>query len=109
MCDIQEKPLGSTRRSSHVNCPLRLVLPCIQLFQSALMREDQSETVAAIYKLKQHIDSLSEQQAEALKTTTFVGMTSDEVSEYDKRSEKITEIIRQLMFLQKTLMMKHDA
>jgi hypothetical protein len=60
------------------------------------MREDQSETVAAIYKLNQDIDSLSEQQAEALKTATFVGMTSDEVIEYDKRGEKITEMIRRL-------------
>jgi hypothetical protein len=66
------------------------------------MREDQSETVAAIYKLNQDIDSLSEQQAEALKTATFVGMTSDEVIEYDKRGEKITEMIRRLTLLQKT-------
>jgi len=48
------------------------------------MGESQPETVAAIHKLKQDIDSLSEQQAEALKTATFVGMTSDEVIEYDK-------------------------
>jgi hypothetical protein len=66
------------------------------------MREDQSKTVAAVYKLKQDIDSLSEQQAEALKTATFVGMSSDEVIEYDKRGEKITEMIRQLALLQKT-------
>jgi len=61
-----------------------------------------SKTVAAIYKLKQDIHSLSEQQAEALQTATFVGMTSDEVIEYDKRGEKITEMIRQLTLLQKT-------
>jgi hypothetical protein len=65
------------------------------------MRENQSETVAAIHRLKQDIDSLSEQQAEALTTATFVGMTSDEVTEYDKRGEKITELIRQLTLLQK--------
>ena len=59
------------------------------------------KTVAAIDKLKQDIHSLSEQQAEALKTATFVGMTSDEVIEYDKRGEKIKEMIRQLTFLQK--------
>ncbi len=68
------------------------------------MREDQSKTVAAVYKLKQDIDSLSEQQAEALKTATFVGMSSDEVIEYDKRGEKITEMIRQLKLLQKDSM-----
>jgi hypothetical protein len=69
--------------------------------QSCLMRENQSETVAAIHRLKQDIDSLSEQQAEALKTATFVGMTPDELVEYDKRGEKITELIRQLTLLQK--------
>jgi hypothetical protein len=66
------------------------------------MREDQSKTVAAVYKLKQDIDSLSEQQAEALNTAAFVGMSSDEVIEYDKRGEKITEMIRQLALVQKT-------
>ena len=66
------------------------------------MRQNRSETVAAIYKLKQDIHSLSEQQAEALKTATFLGMTSDEVIEYDKRGEKITKMIRRLTLLQKT-------
>jgi hypothetical protein len=73
------------------------------------MREDQSETVAAIYRLKEDIQWLLEQQAEALKTATFVGMTSDELIEYDKRGEKIKEMIRQLTFLQETEWMKHDA
>jgi small ligand-binding sensory domain FIST len=68
------------------------------------MGEDQSETKAAIYRLKEEIHSLSEQQAEALKTATFVGMTSDEVIEYDRRGEKITEMIRQLKLLQKDSM-----
>jgi hypothetical protein len=75
-------------------------------FRWCSMREDESETVAAIYKLKQDIHSLSEQQAEARKTATFVGMTSDEVIEYDKRSEKIAEMIRQLTFLQSTFLQK---
>jgi hypothetical protein len=68
------------------------------------MGEDQSETVAAIYKLKEEIHSLSEQQAEALQTATFVGMTSDEVIEFNRRGEKITEMIRQLKLLQKDSM-----
>jgi len=51
----------------------------------------------------------------SLRVTTykddFVGMTSAEVIEYDKRSEKIAEIIRQLTLLQKTqrLHEKHNA
>jgi hypothetical protein len=65
------------------------------------MREDQSENVAAIYKLKQEIDSLSEQQAEAIDAATFVGMTSDEVIEFDKRAEERTEMIRHLTLLQR--------
>ena len=63
-------------------------------------RENQTEIVA-IHRLKQDIDSLGEQQAEALKTATFVGMTSDEVIEYDKRAEKITELIQRLALLRK--------
>lgn len=65
------------------------------------MRENSSETVATILRLKQDIDSLGKQQAEALKIATFVGMTSDEVIEYDKRGEKITELIRDLRLLQR--------
>jgi hypothetical protein len=51
----------------------------------------------------------------SLRVTTynddFVGMTSAEVIDYDKRGEKIAEIIRQLTLLQKTqrLNEKHDA
>jgi hypothetical protein len=66
------------------------------------MRENQPETVAAIHRLKQDIDSLGEQQSEALKNATFVGMTPDEVIEYDKRGETRTELIRRLTLLQKT-------
>lgn len=73
------------------------------------MREDQSEPIAAIYKLTQDIISLCEQQAEALKTAAFVGMTSDEVIEYDKRGEKITEMIRAVDVASKDPMMKHYA
>jgi len=65
------------------------------------MRENQSETVEAIHRLKQDIDSLGEQQAEALQTAMFMGMTPSEVIEYDERGDKITELIRQLTLLQK--------
>jgi hypothetical protein len=96
MCEIQENTYGA-EGSLQANCDMHPTL------DGALMREDQSESVAAaIYKIKEDIDSLSEQQAEALKTATFVGMTPDEIIEYDKRSEKMTEMIRQLTLLQKT-------
>lgn len=45
---------------------------------------------------------LSEQQAEALRTATFVGMTSDEANEYDERRRKITDLIQQLALVQKS-------
>lgn len=73
------------------------------------MRNNESETGAAIQRLQQEIDSLGQQQAEALKTATFVGMTSDEATEYDERGEKITELIRQLKLLRKGPMMKRTA
>ena len=65
------------------------------------MHENQSESVAAIYNLKRRIDALCEQQAEALETATFGGMTSDELIEYDRRADERAEMIRQLMLLQK--------
>lgn len=84
-----------------VSC-IRNVLPQASDLQLNLMRESQPKTVAAIHRLKQDIDSLGEQQAEALKNATFLGMTPDEVIEYGKRGEKITKLIRRLTSLQKT-------
>ena len=66
------------------------------------MSEKQPKTVAAILQLKQDIDLLSDQQSAAQKNATFLGMTPDEVIEYNKRGEARTKLIRQLTQLQKT-------
>jgi len=62
---------------------------------------DPTDTLAAIHRIKEEIDRLSEQQKEALKTAIFVGMTPDEAQEYATRRRKITELIQELELLQK--------
>jgi hypothetical protein len=66
------------------------------------MFENRPETEEAIHRLKQDIDLLSEQQSAALKRAAFVGMTPDEVIEYDKRGETRRELIRRLTLLQRS-------
>lgn len=58
-------------------------------------------TVDAIHRLKQEIDRLSQEQSDALKSATYVGMTPDEAKEYDARRQKITQLVQELSLLQK--------
>jgi hypothetical protein len=55
-----------------------------------------SDTIAAVRRIKLEINRLTEEQAEALKTATYVGMIPDEAKEYDKRRSRITELIQEL-------------
>ena len=50
----------------------------------------------AILRLKQEINRLTEQQTEALKTATFLGMTTAEAEAYDTRRVQITYFLRTL-------------
>jgi len=82
--------------------PLRLRLEASKRLSFGLpMHLDPSDIVTAIQRLEQEIDSLSEQQAEALRTATFVGTTADEANEYDERHQKITDLVQQLALAQK--------
>jgi len=56
-------------------------------------------TVEAIHRIKQEIDRLSEQQSEALKTATYVGMTAEKAREYDARRQQITNLLEELRLL----------
>jgi hypothetical protein len=57
---------------------------------------DPSKTAEAIHRLKQEIGRLTEEQSKALKQAIYVGMTSDEAREYDKRRTRITQLAGQL-------------
>jgi hypothetical protein len=64
-------------------------------------KSDPDDTVAAVHRIKEEIDRLTEEQAHALKHATFVGMTPEEAQEYDDRRSQITRLLRQLEILQK--------
>jgi hypothetical protein len=63
---------------------------------------DTPETVAAIDRLKQEIERLTEQQSEALKTATYVGMTAAEARSYDARRQQITKLVEELTTLKES-------
>ena len=64
---------------------------------------DTPDTVSTVHKLKQQVDTLTEQQMEALKQATYLGMTSDEAKEYDQRRKRITKMVQELGDLEKAL------
>lgn len=55
----------------------------------------------AILRLKEEINRLTEQQTEALKMATFLGMTTAEAEAYDARRVQITQLVRKLAQLSK--------
>ena len=60
---------------------------------------DTSDSVDAVERIRQEIEKLTEEQNEALKTATFVGMTASEAKIYDARRQRITELVERLEFL----------
>lgn len=63
----------------------------------------QSQTLDAIHRLKEEIDRLTEQQTEALRTATFLGMTTDEAKEYEERKQKILGYVQDLKMLEESI------
>jgi uncharacterized protein YeaC (DUF1315 family) len=59
-----------------------------------------SDTVSAVHQLKQEIDTLTEEQAQALRTAVYVGMTPEEAREYDERRQRITQMVQELALLE---------
>ncbi len=45
----------------------------------------QSATVSVVHRVKEEIDRLTEDQAETLKTATYIGMTPEGTKDYDNR------------------------
>jgi hypothetical protein len=60
---------------------------------------DGSDTVDAVHAVKQQIDSLTEKQIDSLKQATYVGMTTDEATDYDERRNTIVKLIAELKAL----------
>jgi predicted ATP-grasp superfamily ATP-dependent carboligase len=70
----------------------------------------RSDTVEAVHRLKQEIDKLSEQQSEALKMATYVGMTAEVARECLARRLRITELTQKLVNLERIrLPENHEA
>jgi hypothetical protein len=62
---------------------------------------DPWSTVEQVHRLKQEIDTLTEEQNKELQRAIFVGMSPTEAKEYDARRQEITLLVRQLEVLSK--------
>jgi hypothetical protein len=61
---------------------------------------DPSEHLNLIHRLKEEIDRLTEEQTDAMKSATFIGLTTDEAKEYEGRRTRILELVEQLRLLE---------
>jgi len=68
----------------------------IQVMNSSELSKTTYERLSTI---KREIESLNQQQAESLKSATFVGMTPDEAKEYDERRKKIARLVEEMRLL----------
>lgn len=66
------------------------------------MPPEPSDTAEAVHRLKEEIDKLTLQQAEALRMATLVGMTPDEAQEYDARRKLILKYVHDLAVLEES-------
>ena len=62
-----------------------------------------AQTFEEVEKIRGEIDRLTEEQAEFLRTATYLGMTPDEARGYDERGGHITSLIRELERMEKAL------
>ena len=64
--------------------------------------QQQSETLVTIHRLKEEIDKLTAQQDEALKTATYLGMTTDEAKDYEDWRTLILKLVSEMAMLEKS-------
>ncbi len=64
---------------------------------------EPSDHEDAIHRLKQEIDRLTKQQAEALQSATYLGMSPDDAKQYDARRAQILTLVEQLRQLKKPI------
>lgn len=62
---------------------------------------DSSNAASAIHRVKEELYRLAHRQADALESATYLGMTSDDAKEHDKRRTQITELVQALALLEK--------
>ena len=67
------------------------------------MLRGRSQSAEAIHRLKEEIDKLTEQQIQALRSATCLGMTTDEAKEYEERRDMILEYVKDLKMLEQSL------
>ena len=56
--------------------------------------------LTTVHRLREEIDRLTAQQIEAMKTATFVGLSTDEAKEYEERRAKISALVEELRLLE---------
>jgi SMC interacting uncharacterized protein involved in chromosome segregation len=60
------------------------------------MATDRSQTAEAIKRIKEEIETLRQQQSEALKQATYVGVSRAEAKEQENRRAKISKLLEKL-------------
>jgi hypothetical protein len=61
---------------------------------------DRSDTMSVGRRIRREIDGLLEEHADALEDAVYLGMTREQLREYDEPRKKITELIEKLRLLE---------
>jgi Asp-tRNA(Asn)/Glu-tRNA(Gln) amidotransferase C subunit len=64
---------------------------------------EPSDHERAIHRLKEEIERLTKQQAQALESATYLVMSPDEAKQYDARRAQILKLVEQLRQLEKDI------
>lgn len=72
------------------------------------MSASSSEVNNTIQRIKSEIETLKQQQAEALKAATFLGLSRAEAKAQEDRRAKITQLMRELSKLVEQISQLHQ-
>jgi Asp-tRNA(Asn)/Glu-tRNA(Gln) amidotransferase C subunit len=64
---------------------------------------EPSDHEKTVHRLKEEIGRLTKQQAEALQSATYLGMSPDEAKQYDARRAQILKLVEQLSQLEEAI------
>jgi hypothetical protein len=64
---------------------------------------EPSDHEKTVHRLKEEIGRLTKQQAEALQSATYLGMSPDEAKQYDARRAQILKLVEQLRQLEEAI------
>jgi hypothetical protein len=75
--------------------------PSVDWSSQGPVEDKTADTLSAVDRIREEIDRLTREQTEALKSATFVGLTTEDAKVLYRRRLRITELMRELELYEK--------